>query len=95
MSTITILRPDADPEERDIGKLDPVKAASSIINDTMDFTRVRWNGKLRTMAVGDTSSIDGSAYNKLATEAYMANCKEGAMPWHIGGIAVVFEKVLS
>lgn len=94
MSTIAILRPDAEPEERDIGSVDPVKAASAIINDTMDFTRVKWKGKLRTMAVGDTCSIDGSAYNKLATEAYLANCYPGTV-WQIGGVCVVFDKVLS
>lgn len=93
MSKLIVLIPGQPAEERDIGNTDPVRAASAIINDTMDFTRVKWKGKLRTMAVGDTSTVDGLPHNEEATKAYHANCIPGTV-WPICGTAVIFETVL-
>lgn len=61
--------------------------------DTLDFTKGRYLGKVRTMAMSDTGMIDGQPVNIVATEAYQANCKPGTL-WSIHGPAVIFESLL-
>lgn len=73
---------------------DAVKAASQIINATMDFTKVRYEGKLRTMAVDDEGMCKNLPVNEAATKAYHANCYPGTVH-QIHGPAVVFDRVLS
>ena len=90
---IIILRPDQPPEERVVDDANPVKAAREIINDTLDFTKVIYNGKRCTMAVGDTSTIDGLPHNAEATKAYHAACIPGTT-WPICGTTVVFDGLL-
>ena len=62
-------------------------------DETIDFTRVRYLGRVRTMAVLDNGMIDGHPVNSIATEAYQANCKPGTL-WAIHGPAVIFESIL-
>lgn len=72
---------------------DHVKLAGEIINATMDFTKVRYEGKLRTMAVDDEGMCKNLPVNEIATKAYLANCYEGTV-WSIHGPAVIFEGLL-
>jgi hypothetical protein len=60
---------------------------------TLDFTRVRFEGRLCTMAVDDTGMCDGLPVNPVATEAYHANCRPGTL-YSIHGPAVIFAGVL-
>jgi hypothetical protein len=60
---------------------------------TMDFTKVRFKGRLCTMAVDDTGMCDGLPVNPIATEAYHANCKPGTVH-AIHGPAVIFGGLL-
>jgi hypothetical protein len=84
--------PDQEPEEFEFAG-SPNDAASGVINATLDFTKVRFRGKLRTMAVDDEGMVKHLPVNSIATTAYHANCKPGTV-WAIHGPAVIFESVL-
>lgn len=60
---------------------------------TLDFTKVRFKGRLCTMAVDDTGMVDGLPVNPIATEAYHANCRPGTV-YEIHGPAVIFGGLL-
>lgn len=72
---------------------DPVKKAREIINATMDFTKVRYLGKLCTMAVDDEGMCKNLPVNELATKAYHGNCIPGTIH-QIHGPAVIFDGTL-
>lgn len=73
---------------------EPGKFARSVIEAPLDFTRVNYEGRVRTMAVDDESAFKGLPVNEEATKAYRANCKPGTT-WSIYGPAVIFDRVLS
>jgi hypothetical protein len=83
--------PGEKPEQIEVSN--PVEAARQIIAASMDFTKVRYLGKLRTMAVDDEGMCKNLPVNDVATKAYLANCYEGTL-WSIHGPAVIFEGVL-
>ena len=85
------LIPGEKPEQ--IEARDPVETARQVINASMDFTKVRYLGKLCTMAVDDEGMCKNLPVNEAATKAYLANCYEGTV-WSIHGPAVVFDGVL-
>lgn len=87
---VWILIPGKPAEEIEI-KGDPMRAARDVINATMDFTQVRWQGKRRPMAVDDEGKLKSLPVNVEATRAYHANCKPGTI-WPICGPAVIFER---
>lgn len=60
---------------------------------TLDFTKVRYRGRLCHMAVDDTGMVDGLPVNPIATEAYHANCRPGTVH-AIHGPAVIFGGLL-
>lgn len=68
-------------------------SAKYFSGETLDFMKVRYLGRVRTMAVLDSGMIDGHPVNSIATEAYQANCKPGTR-WAIHGPAVIFESLL-
>jgi hypothetical protein len=72
-------------------KGDAMKEARKVINATMDITRVRYEGKLRVMAVDDEGMCKSLPVNEEATKAYHANCRNGTT-WPICGPAVIFER---
>lgn len=84
--------PDQEPEEFEFTG-SPGDAARKVINATLDFTKVRFKGKLRTMAVDDEGMCKGLPTNSIATEAYWANCVPGTVH-QIHGPAVIFDGVL-
>lgn len=61
--------------------------------DTLDLTKVRFKGRLCHMAVDDEGHCKGLPYNKIATEAYLANCYPGTTHT-IAGPAVIFGGLL-
>lgn len=62
-------------------------------DDILDLTEVRFRGRLCHMAVSDTGMVDGLPVNKVATEAYHANCVPGTTH-PICGPAVIFGGLL-
>lgn len=79
------------PAEEIEVKGDPMRVAREVINATMDITRVRYQGKLRPMAVDDEGMLKELPVNDEATKAYHANCRPSTV-WQIHGPAVIFER---
>jgi hypothetical protein len=95
MTRAWLVRVDAEPEEIEVESRHTLRDLSDKYfgGATLDLTKGRYLGKIRTMAVSDTGMIDGEPVNIAATEAYQANCKPGTV-WSIHGTAVIFESVL-
>lgn len=91
-----LVTPDADPVEIAVtGGPNTLTDVSRAYFDgaAMDMTRVRYEGRLVHMAVDDDGHYKGLEFNKIATDAYRANCYPGTAHW-IAGPAVIFSELL-
>lgn len=91
-----LVKPDAEPESIELTLGDRVLGEVSrrfFDNATLDLTKVRFKGRLCHMAVDDEGLCKGLPYNRVATEAYLANCRPGTV-YHIAGTAVIFGGML-
>jgi hypothetical protein len=91
-----LVKPDGEPEAIDVNMGDDVLRDVSkrfFDGNTLDLTKVKFRGRLCSMAVDDEGMCKDLPVNKVATEAYWANCRPGTIH-PICGPAVIFGGVL-
>lgn len=87
---------DGEPESVTFDLNDNILAQVSekyFAGETLDLTKVRYQGRLCHMAVDDEGICKGLPSNVTATKAYLANCHPGTMA-RIAGPAVIFGGLL-
>lgn len=85
--------PGADPLEITVSDGPNVLSSRYFNSAVMDMPTVMYRGRRVHMAVDDDGHDKGLAYNRIATEAYLANCYPGTNHW-IAGPAVIFSELL-
>ncbi len=89
-----VIHPDGRIEEAELQTHEGLDVAHRFIGDeALDLARVRYQGRLCTMAVDDGGHAKALPVNRIATEAYHANCIPGTTH-QIRGTAVIFGRVL-
>jgi hypothetical protein len=91
-----LVLPDGEPQDIDVSMGDNVLFDVSqryFAGVTLDLTRVKFRGRLCSMAVDDEGMCKNLPVNKVATEAYWANCRPGTTH-PICGPAVIFGGLL-
>lgn len=91
-----LVSPEGEPQEIDVNMGDNVLRDVSqryFGGSTLDLTRVKYRGRLCSMAVDDEGMCKELPVNRVATEAYHANCRPGTTH-PICGPAVIFGGLL-
>lgn len=89
------VHPDGRIEEAELRADQGLDIAHRFIGEdvALDLARVRYEGRLCTMAVDDGGHAKDLPVNEIATRAYHANCIPGTTH-QIRGTAVIFDRVL-
>ncbi|HSX77257.1 MAG TPA: DUF3846 domain-containing protein [Candidatus Saccharimonadia bacterium] len=91
-----LVQPDGEPQDIDVEMGDNVLRNVSMQffeGNILDLTKVKFRGRLCSMVVDDEGMRKELPVNKVATEAYWANCRPGTTH-PICGPAVIFGGVL-
>lgn len=91
-----LVQPGGEPQDIDVEWTEGIltEVSKRYFGDTcLDLTKVQFRGRLCHMAVDDDGHCKRLPYNKVATEAYRANCHPGTTHTIVGP-AVIFGGLL-